>query len=1027
MNHLDHQSVVLEDAWLRRVARALIRDSHTAEDLAQDAWLAGLSRGRSGPKDRPWLGGVLRNRAFAELRRRTARRDREEQAARPEATDGADDVAEQLQLRECVARELAALGEPHRSALYLRFVEGLTLRKLAARWEVAPSTAQKRVHEGLEQLRLRLDREYGGDRRAWAALVLPWSQAASFGGVGSLLMVLVVVAGVVAGSAAALHGLWQQPSISVPRASSVVALEPNASEPAPVGEAVTTASAAAGSGATGGANGRVAMSSPNPLSAGTTSQVADRRSHLSARALLPNGEPAAGAVWTLKGRRRRLDLEGDYLSAEAPPELTGQVDSDGWVEVDVMGTPSVRYTLTIDHPSCAVAMRQIDNLGRNEIKSLGEVDLCARGRVVGRVVGADSEPLVCREWRVTASVRGSRQDWVAVGGSAETDDTATFRLDRVPVGMVDLSIMDHAVGRIEGPTEEVLAGQTVEVDFPLPEFEPYRNAITVSCSVLPTTMVPQPLPNQVWLVDEDGERRAAEAMPGKRNVYLFRDVGAGAFRCEVDLPHLGSRSWEGLHAGQHLRVGVMGEARIQLTVIGPDGEPADVTAATVRLTADGLQPMERRIRRSGSTLKDGMIWGLIPGDYTLVVESANGRGTIDVPQLQQGELRPLTLVLQLAAGVSGRVVGPGGAPVAGELVRVVEPAAVDDSPFRVVLTPNVTVSSPEQHRRLVARCETDADGRFAVRTHGEHPFPVMAGGYPGPQTESPVMDPAAMGAGAPLQLVLQAPAQISGKIQVPEGANVGHWRVCFHGAEELDYLIRARADVGDDGSFALPQVAPGTGTLILTTSRFGHGRPPTPPGQLPNGDYWLGTVSVAPGEAFYAKYNDVDFDSVPVQFAIAGLPPETGWVEVHAAERSSGFSDWKASKGAEVGPLRLKTGVYTVWTTGDGWAARTSDVSVMGLGGQPLALPVALSTRKVRIVADGEPLAEVFLTLGIPDELNWTNPTTDELGFVELTLGSGSYQMISISADLDLVHGSKIGSFSWPLPPGVEEIELGDW
>ena len=54
------EAVLRADDWLRRMARSLV-DADASEDLAQDAWVAALSRGRG---DRGWLFGVLRNLAL---------------------------------------------------------------------------------------------------------------------------------------------------------------------------------------------------------------------------------------------------------------------------------------------------------------------------------------------------------------------------------------------------------------------------------------------------------------------------------------------------------------------------------------------------------------------------------------------------------------------------------------------------------------------------------------------------------------------------------------------------------------------------------------------------------------------------------------------------------------------------------------------------------------------------------------------------------------------------------------------------
>ncbi len=74
--------ILANSAWLHRFTRKLVHDADLAEDVGQEALLAGLSKpdsSRTGPS-RPWLAGVARNIAIA-LARKSKRRQQAEQAA----------------------------------------------------------------------------------------------------------------------------------------------------------------------------------------------------------------------------------------------------------------------------------------------------------------------------------------------------------------------------------------------------------------------------------------------------------------------------------------------------------------------------------------------------------------------------------------------------------------------------------------------------------------------------------------------------------------------------------------------------------------------------------------------------------------------------------------------------------------------------------------------------------------------------------------------------------------------------------
>ena len=166
--------------WVARLARRLVRDPATAEDLAQEAWLSALERpsaGGSAAADprawRAWIAGVLRNLARAERRGRERRLERERAAARSEGGASQDEALARAALHRDVVDALLALEEPYRTTLVLRWFEDLPPRGIAARQGVPVTTVKSRLARGHGLLRARLDRAHGGDGRAWALALLP--------------------------------------------------------------------------------------------------------------------------------------------------------------------------------------------------------------------------------------------------------------------------------------------------------------------------------------------------------------------------------------------------------------------------------------------------------------------------------------------------------------------------------------------------------------------------------------------------------------------------------------------------------------------------------------------------------------------------------------------------------------------------------------------------------------------------------------------------------------------------------------
>ncbi len=220
----DAEALLAESGWLRRLARRLARDPALADDVVQDTWLAALERG-SQPRDarglRGWLATVARNLALRAGRREAARPGIERAAARREAVEGGQEAVERVQLQRLLADAILVLGEPYRSAVILRHLDGLSSTEIARVQGCTRVAARQRVARGLALLRAELDRRSGGDRGMWCAafaaafeLWRPAAPAASAAGAAGLVgggivgsKAIAIVAGV---TLAAGAFLWSE-------------------------------------------------------------------------------------------------------------------------------------------------------------------------------------------------------------------------------------------------------------------------------------------------------------------------------------------------------------------------------------------------------------------------------------------------------------------------------------------------------------------------------------------------------------------------------------------------------------------------------------------------------------------------------------------------------------------------------------------------------------------------------------------------------------------------------------------------
>jgi RNA polymerase sigma-70 factor (ECF subfamily) len=195
-----------------RSARRILRDEATAEDVTQQVFLRVLD-GRCAPPTEPteaarvlrWLATRL---ALNELRAGQRRRHHETETAKMQPTQH-EQPPPTDELR-AVRAAIDGLDDPLRTAVVLRYQEGMTLAAVAASVGCAEST----VHERLRQALVALRRQLAGLGLAAAGarieLLLPQSAAPIMvpGGLQAKLLALTpTLVGLAAGKAALAVGL----------------------------------------------------------------------------------------------------------------------------------------------------------------------------------------------------------------------------------------------------------------------------------------------------------------------------------------------------------------------------------------------------------------------------------------------------------------------------------------------------------------------------------------------------------------------------------------------------------------------------------------------------------------------------------------------------------------------------------------------------------------------------------------------------------------------------------------------------
>ena len=140
-----------------RVARRVTGNDADAADAAQDALVRIWQKGSSITEDRrrAWCARVSRNASLDLLRRRAVRpAPAFAELAEPADDDTrTDERAESSEIRRGIDAALGRLGEPYRSIVVLREVEGLAYAEIADALDLPLNTLKVYLHRARRQLR----------------------------------------------------------------------------------------------------------------------------------------------------------------------------------------------------------------------------------------------------------------------------------------------------------------------------------------------------------------------------------------------------------------------------------------------------------------------------------------------------------------------------------------------------------------------------------------------------------------------------------------------------------------------------------------------------------------------------------------------------------------------------------------------------------------------------------------------------------------------------------------------------------
>lgn len=173
---MNPEELLAHAGFVRALSRRLVLDENRAADIEQDTWLAALNEA-SGVKGsiRAWLSQVARNFALMAFRSDKSRRTRERAAAARTTAASAEEQIIHAESLRSMTEAVLQLSDPYRTAILLRFYEGLTLQQVADRVGIPLGTAKTHQKRALEKLRTLLDVAYGGKRKTWCLALGPFA------------------------------------------------------------------------------------------------------------------------------------------------------------------------------------------------------------------------------------------------------------------------------------------------------------------------------------------------------------------------------------------------------------------------------------------------------------------------------------------------------------------------------------------------------------------------------------------------------------------------------------------------------------------------------------------------------------------------------------------------------------------------------------------------------------------------------------------------------------------------------------
>ena len=800
---LGSEGLLAQAGRLRALAARLVSDPGQADDVLQETWLAALRRPPAVDRPlEPWFARVARNFARRQRRAASRRAEHEQQAEAPRELPGPERTAERLESQRLLLQEVAALDEPLRTTVTLRYLDELSGAEIARLQGVPEGTVRWRLKRALDLLRERLDARFDGDRAAWSALFLAW------GAPGAPLPIPSIPAPPAPPlSPVGSLGTGMVLMSATSKVSLVLALSTLAgvawiglrSEPRPEGSARTVTPAATSR----------AAAPVEPIVAESLTQEESRAPLAPQPVRTVTSEPVTAAAPAPAEPEHLVDARFvDASGAPWPGVRLGPADDENtWAE----SGPDGRATLPLRGPKAPTSTRHVDFLARRrgcasvtlgatvhpgEATHLGDVVLVGALAVRGRVVDEEGQPLDGAEvglGRVDLEDEDeaylARQGTPAfdVGTKERSDALGAYELGAVAPGTWRL--WAHAKGRRYAWTEP---------------FEVDDRDVEALDLVLPLLRASDRMHGRV--VDPEGRGVPAARLflayetPGEAGTFGSTADGEGRFDVLIrrDASHTilasdpehrwSDASAEAVSPGaEEITIALGVPRRVELRVRDAEGRP--IAEPTLALSRDDPGYL---VFASPETLEPGRLRFVLPSFPVGLQVGAPGFRTRELGPFSADDAPDsLEAVLLPLPTIRGRVLADG-RPMAGVRVglHVAIPHGLRVNGLRCVLQP-----SPDFEAR------TAEDGTFVLNCEGSEEAWVRAEADGWALADLGPLLPGA----EPVELHLTHGGAIEGHVRLADGANPEGTILAINHGDGRGRTMRA----GPNGHYRFEGLAPG--------------------------------------------------------------------------------------------------------------------------------------------------------------------------------------------------------------------------